>query len=161
MRFNTHDRTPRPNMSKTMKILFLINGGLIAAWLSFFAVYASITVKSIAPAVVVLPLPLLAAFILLTVSDMKKAYVEEAGDSVTVVDYYFGVKKEKTVPKRVIFQTEILPGGSWKTRGVGFPLCNYIVFEDREGKYLFKVFCTPETMRYFEQYLRRREEDRV
>ena len=161
MRFNTHDRTPRPKTSTLVKALFLISGGLLAVLLSFFAVYASITVKSVAPAVLVLPLPLLAILNLLTISDMKKAYVETTGDSITAVDHYFGVKKEKMIPKQEVFSTEILPGGAWRTRGLGFPLFNYIVFRDREGKYLCKVFYTPETMQYFEQYLKQSEENQA
>lgn len=141
-------------MSKLLKALFLISGGLLGGFFLFFSVYASITIKSIAPALIVAEIPLLAVLILIGIRDMNRAYVEINGDSIDVVDYYCFVKKEKTVSIQEIARMEILSRGSWKMRGLANPLYSYLVFWDREGKYLFKVFNTPETMQYFEQLLK-------
>ena len=156
MRFHTHDRTPRPKMSKLLKALFLISGGLLGGFFLFFAVYASITIKSIAPALIVAEIPLLAVLILIGIRDMNRAYVEINGDSIDVVDYYCFVKRKKSVSIQEIARMEILSRGSRKMRGLAYPLCSYLVFWDREGKYLFKLFYTPETMQYFEQLLKGR-----
>ena len=154
MRFNTHDRTPRPKMSKLLKILFLINGGLLGGVFSFSAVYCSITVKSIVPAVVIiLPLLLIAVFVLIMIIAMKNAYIEVRADSITVVDYFVG-RREKTIPVQSISSAEILAGSSGRVSGFRFPFLSYLVFRDCEGKYLFKVICTPERAQYFERYLK-------
>ena len=141
-------------MSKLLKLLFLINGGLLGGLILFFAVYASITIKSFAPVLIVFGLSLLAASVLIGIRDMNHAYVEINGDSIDVVDYYCFVKREKMFSIQDIAHMEILSRGSWKMRGLAYPLCSYLVFSDRKGKYLFKVFYTPETMQYFEQCLK-------
>ena len=87
--------------------------------------------------------------------DMDKAFVEIVDDVVSVTDYYFGVKKEKTFSMCEIETAEILIGYSIRVRGYRYSNagCTYIVFRGNGGKYMFKVICVPETKQFFSKYL--------
>ena len=96
MKLNTHDRTPRPKNSKLIKGLFLF------CWLLIFSIFCLLSfacfyyAKSIVGGISVLLIPILMTAILLThIKDMERAYVEIIDDEISVVDYYWGVKKEK------------------------------------------------------------------
>lgn len=54
MRFNTHDRTPRPKTKKSLKILFGFMTGLFLGMFLFMAVVCSLEINSFVPAVVIL-----------------------------------------------------------------------------------------------------------
>ena len=86
---------------------------------------------------------------------MDKAFVEIVDDVVSVTDYYFGVKKEKTFSMCEIETAEILIGYSIRVHGYRYSNagCTYIVFRGNGGKYMFKVICVPETKQFFSKYL--------
>lgn len=143
-------------MQKPIKILCLATFILITATLIFLVTVMCLSAKSVAPLawgaiVIALALP---AYI--TTSDMERAYVEIDGDDVIVVDYYFGVKKEKALSLRDIASAEIVLGySSTKMRGYrwGFTGFRYIVFRDNSDNYLFKLLFTPEAEKLFKDYI--------
>lgn len=156
MRFHTHDRTPKIETNKTVKILLAVNFGLIASLFLFFAVVCSIYSNSIMPAILILiPLSVLATFIAITQKDMDKAYIEIADDRIMVADYYFGIQCKKIFSMSEIGTAEILTGHSMQVRGYRYcnAGCDYIVFKDHRGKYMFKVISVPETKKFFSKYL--------
>ena len=109
------------------------------------------------PAVLILPpLTVLVILIAITQRDMDKAYVEIVDDVIIAVDYYFGIKKEKTFSIRDIAAAETLTGYSMRVRGYRYSNAGitYIVFRDKSGKYMFKVICVPETKQFFGRYLK-------
>ena len=157
MRFHTHDRTPKIKNKKSIKIILAFGFGLIIAFFLFMAVVCSLYINSIMPAVVILaPLTALVILIVITQRDMDKAYVEIVDDVIIAVDYYFGIKKEKTFFIQDIAAAETLTGYSMRVRGYRY--CNagitYIVFRNKSGKYMFKVICVPETKQFFGRYLK-------
>ena len=83
--------------------------------------------------VILIPIAL-TAIILLHIKDMEKAYVEIKEDVIYVVDYYWGIKKEKHIPRSDITSAEICIGYSHKVKGYRFSFAGmrYIVF--RNGK---------------------------
>lgn len=156
MRFNTHDRTPRPKTKKSLKILFCFLTGLFLGLFLFSAVVCSLEINSILPAVVILtPTILLTTLIAFDITDMSKAYVEIVKDKITVIDYYFNIRKEKIFFIQDIAYAEILLHSSMHVRGKrhghGF---SYIVFRDKNDKYMFKVLCTPESKQFFANYIK-------
>ena len=156
MRFNTHDRTPKTKTKKSVKIMLTFCFGLIIALFLFAAVVCSLYINSIMPAVVILaPLSVLVILIVITQRDMDKAYVEIDDDVIIAVDYYFGIKNEKTFFIRDIATAETLIGYSMRVRGYRYSNagCTYIVFRGNGGKYMFKVICVPETKEFFGKYL--------
>ena len=156
MRFNTHNRTPKIETKKSVKIMLTIGFGLIISFLLFMAIVCSLYINSVIPAVVILvPVLVLAILIVITQKDMDRAYVEILDDVVVVADYYFGVKKEKTFSMCEIETAEILIGYSIRVRGYRYSNagCTYIVFRGNGGKYMFKVICVPETKQFFSKYL--------
>ena len=157
MRFNTHDRTPKIETKKSVKIMLAFGFGLIIALFLFMAVVCSLYINSIMPALVILvPVLVLAILIVLTQMDMDKAYVEIVDDMIVVTDYYFGIKVEKVFSIRDIATAETLIGYSMRVRGYRYSIAGspYIVFRDKNRKYMFKVICVPETKQFFGRYLK-------
>ena len=157
MRFNTHNRTPKIETKKAIKIILAVEYGLAVVLFLFAAVACSIFVGNLMPAVLILfPFFLLAMLLIVPQKDMNKAYVEIVDNVVTVVDYYLGIKKEKTFSVKDIDSAEILMGYSIRVRGYRYSNAGvtYIVFRDYRGKYMFKVICVPETKVFFEDFLK-------
>lgn len=157
MIFNTHDRTPKIQSSKTVKVIFAINIGLFGAVFLFMAIVCSLEINSIMPAVLILvPVSVLAMLIVIPQRDMDKATVEIVGDKIIATDYYFGIKKEKSFLTSDIAVAEVLTGHSLRIRGYRYSMAGftYIVFRDHHGKYMFKIICLPETMQVFGRYLK-------
>ena len=157
MRFHTHDRTPKTETKKSVKIILTVSFGLIIALFLFIAIERSLYIDSVMPAVVILTTVLvLAILIALTFKDIDRAYVEIIDDVIIVADYYLGIKKEKIFFIRDIATAEILIGNSMRVRGYRYSTagCTYIVFRDKRGKYMFKVICVPETKQFFDKYLK-------
>lgn len=154
MVFNTHNRTPRKNNTWIRIVLFIVYG-LLIAFIAFVAIACSISIQSISLTLVILiPFLILALGVIISAVDINKAFVKVDGDTIIVVDYYFGVKKEKNFTRSEIKQTDIsrgsfYPRGYWLT---GFGL-SYIVFKDENSKYLFKIINLPEIKEFFSEYL--------
>jgi hypothetical protein len=157
MRFHTHDRTQKAQSKKSVKIILAFGFGLTIAFFLLIAVVCSLYINSIMPAVLILsPLTVLVILIAITQRDMDKAYVEIVDDVIIAVDYYFGIKKEKTFSIRDIAAAETLTGYSMRVRGYRYSNAGitYIVFRDKSGKYMFKVICVPETKQFFGRYFK-------
>jgi hypothetical protein len=156
MRFNTHNATPKIENQKSVKIILAICYSLVIALFLFMAIACSLYASSIMPAVVILtPFSLLTALIVTIQKDMGRAYVEVLSNTIAVVDYYLGIKKEKIFLKDDIASVDIQIGYSLQVRGYRYTNAGmtYIVFRDNNAKYLFKIICTPETKEYFNDYL--------
>jgi len=155
MRFNTHDRTPRTQTPRRLKALWVCCFGGMGLFFGFIAVVCSVSVGSILPAVIILmPMLLLAGWVWIIHKDMERASVEVVGETVTVTDYCFGRKKERVFPLETLASAEILPPGSLRIRGYRQNFaCNYLVFYDAGGRYLFKLLCVPETVHFFGAYI--------
>ena len=87
--------------------------------------------------------------------DMERAFIEITDDKITVTDFYFGIRREKTFSLGEIECAEITTGYSMRVRGYRHSGagCTYIVFRDKAGNYMFKLICVPETKQYFRKYL--------
>ena len=156
MRFNTHNRTPKIVTNKTLKIMFALCYGLVATFFLFMAIVYSISIHNILPAVLMLgPLIVTTVVVLFALKDMDRAYVEISDQVITVVDYCFGVEQKKVFFMQEIAAAEILVGSSMGVRGYRYSNvgCAYIVFRDHNGKYMFKILCSPETQQYFGKFL--------
>ena len=92
---------------------------------------------------------MLTAIILIHIKD-----IEIKENEIYVVDYYWGVKKEKHISYTDITSTEICIGYSHKVKAyrLSFAGMRYIVFK-KDNKYLFKIIYLPETEQIFKQYL--------
>jgi len=111
--------------------------------------------KSIVGGIFVILAPILMTAIIFThIKDIERAYVEIIENEIYVVDYYWGVKKEKHISFSDITSTEICMGYSHKVKGyrLRFAGMRYIVFK-KENEYLFKIVYFPETEEIFKQYL--------
>ena len=156
MIFNTHDRTPKLKTNKTLKIMLILCWSLVGALFLFFAIATSIISHSILPALIILiPATLIVTFIIVSSIDMNKAYVQIEGDNITVVDFYFFSKKERSFKFDEIKAAEIALGYSFRVRGYRYSMMgfSYIVFRNDNNKYLFKVINCPETNEYFSKHL--------
>jgi hypothetical protein len=155
MKLNTHDRTPRPHNSKFIKALFLICAILIYSIFGLGAFACFYYAQSFIGGMSVILIPvLLTAIILIHIKDIEKAYIEIKENEIYVVDYYWGIKKEKHISFSDITSAEICIGYSHKVKGyrLSFAGMRYIVFK-KDNKYLFKVIYLPETEEIFKQYL--------
>ena len=152
MIFNTHNRTPKIQTNKTLKIMLISCWSFMAAFFLFFAIATSVMSQSILPAVIILiPITLIAVFAIITTIDMNKAYVQIDGESIIAVDYYFFLRKEKCFTIDEIKTAEIALGYSSRVRGYRYSMMgfSYIVFRNADNKYLFKIINSPETKEYF------------
>ena len=155
MKLNTHNRTPRPENSNFIKVLLLICAVLIYGVFGLGAFACFYYAKSFIGGISVILIPiLLTAIILAHIKDIEKAYIEIKENEIYVVDYYWGVKKEKHISFSDITSAEICNGYSHKVKGyrLSFAGMRYIVFK-KDNKYLFKVIYLPETEKIFKQYL--------
>ena len=155
MKLNTHNRTPKPQNSNIIKVLLLLNTALIYGMFGLLSFACFYYVRSIFGGIFVILIPIaLTAIILLHIKDMEKAYVEIKEDVIYVVDYYWGIKKEKHISRSDITSAEICIGYSCKVKGYRFSFggMRYIVFRNNK-KYLFKIIYLPETDEIFKQYL--------
>ena len=156
MKFNTHNRTPKIETKKSVKILLYAGFGMVIVLFLFVAIVCSVYINSVMPAVVILaPIILIAMFIIITQKDMDKAFVEVVNGAITVTDYYFGIKKEKVFSAHNIGCADIFPGYSMRVRGYRYSNVGttYIVFFDKNGRYMFKILCVLETKEFFGAYL--------
>lgn len=152
MIFGTHNRTPKTKTNKTVKFMLILGWSLLGTLFLFVAIIASITIQSIKPALIILvSVAVLAIFFVITLSDMNRAYIKINEDTVTVIDYYFFLKKERVFSVNEIKKAEIHFGYSMKVRGYRHSSmgCTYIVFKNENNKYLFKIINCPETHEYF------------
>ena len=155
MIFNTHDRTPKIKTNKTLKIMLISCWSFIGAVFLFFAIATSIMSRSILPALIILiPTILIVTFVIVTIIDMNKDYVQIEGNDITVVDYYFFSKKERSFNFDEIKTAEIALGYSFRVRGYRYGMMgfSYIVFRNANNKYLFKVINCPETNDFFSKH---------
>ena len=140
MKFYTHDGLTHKKIPKKYNMLLCVPWILMYGFFLFMSIVCSFYVHNVAPALVILiPNSLLLAWL----------------DTITVVDYRFGMRKVKIFNSKDIVKAEIIRGYSNKVRGyryshMGF---TYIVFRGVSNKYLFKVVNLPETRPYFESYL--------
>ena len=156
MRLNTHDRTPRPKNSRLVKELLVMCGILIFGIFALGAFACFYYANSIVGGMLVIMIPVLMTAIILThIKDMEKAYIEIIDDKISVVDYYWGVKKEKHFALSDITSAEICTGYSHKVKGYRFSFSGmrYIIFKN-DDKYLFKIIALPETADIFKEYIR-------
>lgn len=157
MKLNTHDRTPKTTTTKMTKILFLICGALTYSIFLLGAFACVFYGDSLIGGVSLILLPVaLTIYALIPIRDMGKAYVEITEDTIHVVDYYVGIKREKEVLLSDIETAEIVLGYSHKVRGYrwGVAGISYIVFKGEKKRYLFKIICTPENKKIFQEYIK-------
>lgn len=155
MKLNTHDRTPRPQNSKLVKGLFVLCGVLMYSIFGLVSFACFYYAKSIVGGILVILAPILMTAIIFThIKDIERAYVEIIENEIYVVDYYWGIKREKHISFSDITSAEICIGYSHKVKGyrLSFAGMRYIVFK-KDKKYLFKIIYLPETEETFKQYL--------
>ena len=156
MRLNTHNATPKTRNSKTINILLIISAVLIYSMFGLGAFCCFYYAKSFAGGMMVIFIPVLfTTALLIYFKDMEKAYVEIKEKEFCVVDYYWGVKKEKHISISDVTSAEVCLGNSLKVKGYRFSAFGwrYIVFRN-DKKYLFKIIYLPETAEIFKQYIR-------
>ena len=155
MKFYTHGSVSKTKYRQPIDILEKICFSLIFSLFIFMAIACSLYIRSIAPAIVLLlPMSLANLYGFISDQDMKRAYIEIHNNTICVVDYYFGVKKEKVFSIQDIINAESLPSSSFSVRGYRWPyMTRYIVFRGHNGKFLFKVLHIPETESFFHAYL--------
>lgn len=155
MKLNTHDPTPRPQKNRLLTILWVISAILICIMcgITIFAGFAYADTP-VAGVFLILLYTSMAIITLIPFKDMKKAYVEIKENDIYVVDYYWGIKKEKYISFSDITSAEIHIGYSHKVKGYRFCATGmrYIVFKNG-NKYLFKIIALPETEELFQTYL--------
>lgn len=156
MKLYTHNCTPKPKMGKLVIFLFALGYVLTCVIVSLIAFacfhYAQSVVGGIS---VILIFLFLTAIIAVPIIDMEKAYVEMKETEIYVVDYFFGVKREKHIALSDITSAEIKSGRSSKVKGhrYGNFGIEYIIFM-KDNKYLFKIIAFPENVEAFKQYIK-------
>lgn len=158
MKVFTHHSGEKKPLPRSYKILMAVCLSITPCSILFLAVVLSIEVKSVTPALIILlPFAAIALWVHVITRDMEKAYVEITDDTITVVDYYYGVRKEKQFRTCDIVSTEVISGYSLRVRGYRHSymgIC-YRIFRGEKGRYLFKLIDIPESAASFQRYLDR------
>ena len=112
--------------------------------------------KSVLSGILMLAIPTAMTIVVccIIMSDMRRAYIEVDESTIRVVDYYFGIKKEKLFSFADITSAETVIGYSSRVKGYRISAggTQYIVAR-KDNKYLFKVICTADTINIFQKYL--------
>lgn len=103
---------------------------------------------------ILLPPVVFAVLLYVIIKDIENAYVDISGDSIRVVDCFFGRKRERLFSFSDITSAQIVLGSSPRVKGYRTSLsgAEYIIFK-HEDQYLFKIICLPETKEVFQRYL--------
>lgn len=155
MKLNTHDTTPKSQNNKTINILLTVSAVLMYSMFGLGAFCCFYYAKSFAGGMMIISIPVLFTIALLIhFKDMEKAYVEIKENEICVVDYYWGIKKEKHISISDVTSAEVCLGNSLKVKEYRYSAvgCRYIVFRNGK-KYLFKIIYLPETAEIFKQYI--------
>ena len=155
MRLNTHSPTPSPKVQKPILVLFFVAIGLLYALFLLGAFACFYYAKSVPDGILLLVIPIVMTMVCYTMlNDMRKAYIEVDESTIRVVDYYFGIKKEKLFSFADITSAEIVIGYSSRVKGYRISTggTQYIVVR-KGSEYLFKVICTEDTVNIFKKYL--------
>ncbi len=155
MKLNTHNRTPKPKISKSIIFLFVLCAILLYGMFGLCAFVCIYYGKSLSIGLLVIFIAvLLTALLLMFTRDVEKAYIEIDGDTIRVVDYYCGIKKEKVYLFSDITSAEIVLGAFPQVKGYRIIKngTQYIVFRNNK-KYLFKIIRLPETEQLFKQFI--------
>ena len=154
MKLNTYDHTPRPERNKS------ISASLIIAVVFLYGIVGQSAFVYFRESqwflgiVIILAAILATTMVLTAKKDIEESYVEILGDSIHIVDYPLGIKKEKQFKFSDITSAEICHAYSSKTKGCHFSTAadHFIVFFSGK-KYLFKIVCLPETKEIFSQFI--------
>lgn len=156
MRLYTHSQTPKPKMSKWVK------GLLIFSWMLIYSLFCLTGFVIIFDAhqiligiIWILVTLVMGAYVFLLFWGMEQAHVELQDDSVFVVNYCVGFKREKRIPLSEIDRALVLYASSMRLHGprVNVAGVQYIEFRNRKNKYLFKVYYCPASAEAFRTYL--------
>ena len=155
MRFNTHRQTISSKLPKFLVVMFYLGVGLLYFIFLLIAFACFYYAKNVWGGILMILIPtILTTWCCITIKDVVNAYVEINENSICVVDYYFGIKKEQIFSFSDITSAEIVFGYSHRVKGyrVGAMGTRYIVLK-KDNKYLFKVIYLPETENIFKELL--------
>lgn len=155
MRLNTHSQTIPSKLPKFLVAMFCVGVSLIY-FIFLLTAFACFTyAKSVLGGILVIFIPIvITAWVCITIRDMSNAYIEIDGNSICVVDYYFGIKKQRMFLFSDITSAEIVPAYSYRIKGCRYNYMgtHYIVLR-KDTKYLFKIIYLPETENIFKHFL--------
>lgn len=155
MRLNTHSQTIPSKLPKFLVAMFCV--GVSSIYFIFLlTAFACFTyAKSVLGGILVIFIPIvITAWVCITIRDMSNAYIEIDGNSICVVDYYFGIKKQRMFLFSDITSAEIVPAYSHRVKGYRYSYMgtHYIVLK-KDNEYLFKIIYLPETENIFKHFL--------
>lgn len=155
MRFNTHSQTVPSQLPKFLIAMFCVGVGLMYFIFLLGAFACFYYAKNVFCGILMILIPIaLTTWYCITTKDVINAYIEIDENSICVVDYYFGIKKQKMYLFSDITSAEIVHGYSHRVKGYRFSAMGtrYIVLK-KDNKYLFKVIYLPETASVFKDFL--------
>ena len=155
MRLNTHSQTMPSKLPKFLVAMFCVGVGLMYFVFLLGAFACFYYTKSVLGGILMIFIPIaLTTWYYITSKDIANAHIEIDGNSIHVVDYYLGMKKEQILAFSDITSAEIVPGYSHRLKGyrVSAMGTRYIVLK-KDNKYLFKIICLPETENIFKDFL--------
>ena len=103
---------------------------------------------------ILLPI-IFSSIMVILVSDICKARVEISQDKARIIDYYFCIRKEKTIDMYQISYIKKVSSYRFKTHGYSLYGTQYLEFRDANDKYLFKICSCPQTEKHFSDYIKR------
>ena len=155
MRLNTHSQTMPSKLPKFLVAMFCVGVGLMYFVFLLGAFACFYYTKSVLGGILMIFIPIaLTTWYYITSKDIANAHIEIDGNSIHVVDYYLGMKKEQILAFSDITSAEIVPGYSHRLKGYRFSAMGtrYIVLK-KDNKYLFKIICLPGTENIFKDFL--------
>ena len=140
MKIYIHSQTPKPKMSKTIKIMFIITSSLFLSIFLLAAFVCFFIANSIIGGIILILIPIfLFALVYFSITDLEKAYIEICEDHIVAVEFFAGISKIKRFQKDDI-QSYKFSKSLDRIPGTKLKFVRYIVFYDKNGKYLFKIY---------------------
>ena len=144
MKYNTYDRTPKIKTPKPIKIFLISFFVVMIAIILFAIILALIERQNIFLFIVVFSI---LSFCALEVSawcyNVSKSYFEINATQITIIDYPFFKKRERS------FFLNDIEKIKWQFNGKGF---SYFVFKNNRNKILFRTISAPEIQSLFESF---------
>ena len=144
MKFNMYGRTPRGKTPRWITIFLISFFACLVVIFLIVGIVMSIDAQSIFPAlIIVFTISFFTVLLFATGYNMNHSYIEITNETISIIEYPFFKKRERSIFLQDIKKVKWHAGG-------GRGQLPFLVFKNYRNKNLFHLDYVPEVISYFE-----------